>query len=274
MIAYLEATADGIGKTWPVWKRQHADAPQQIRAIVDLIAQQLPGKPGHHPHGPQRRRFDELGYLDSADTIDDRIARIAFLDSNYSYHDEDHHGDKLLAWLKGDPKRQLVVIAYDDRNIQLDGKPVVSATGGTWRASHRMIDRIQKDVALNAGTFSDTFDTFSGMNGQIHFFLHRNPTNEILHTRLVGMMSGFLEAATIQTPLEHQWGEFAGPVAYEKWISADPIVFGPGSRKRRRLRRLKRLLGSSIASEDALNGRRVHRARCDDDQGRSRASCL
>ena len=104
-----------------------------------------------------------------------------------------------------------------------------------------MIDRIQKDVALNAGTFSDTFDMFSGMNGQIHFFLHRNPTNEILHTRLVGMMSGFLEAATIQTPLEHQWGEFAGPVAYEKWISADPIVFGPAKPQAATTRRVKRL---------------------------------
>jgi len=40
--------------------------------------------------------------------------------------------------LKGEPTRRLVVIAYDDRNITLDGKPVVGPTGGTYRATERM----------------------------------------------------------------------------------------------------------------------------------------
>jgi hypothetical protein len=129
-----------------------------------------------------------------------------------------------LAWLKRDRAHQLVVIAYDDRNIMLNGKRVVTDTGGTWRASYRMIDRFKEDVPLEQSTFAKDFDTFSGLGGQIRFLLHRNPSNIILHTRLVGEMNGFLAAMTMNTPREKAWGEFAGAVAYEKWISSDPVV--------------------------------------------------
>ena len=65
-------------------------------------------------------------------------ARIAFLDAVYNF-DGATHSAKLLEWLHGDPHRMLVSLAYDDREIMLDGKKVVSDSGGTWRATDRML---------------------------------------------------------------------------------------------------------------------------------------
>jgi hypothetical protein len=220
VIAYVEATAKGVGLSWPAWKQQHADAPQRIRDIVGRVVQQLPGKPSIGLVAHSGGGSFVTSYINT-DAIDDRIARIAFLDANYTYHDEQHHGEKLLAWLRGDVSRMLVVLAYDDRNIELNGKKVVPDYGGTWRASFRMIDFFRQQTALQQGTFRDDFDTFTGMNGQIRFFLLRNPNNQILHTRLVGEMSGFVAAMTMGTDHERQLAE---PVAYEKWISAEPIA--------------------------------------------------
>ena len=87
-----------------------------------------------------------FGYLNEIDAIPSDVERIAFLDSNYSF--EDAHGPKLIAWLKGDPARRLEVIAYDDRNIELNGKKVVSDTGGTYRASFRMVESLRKAIPL------------------------------------------------------------------------------------------------------------------------------
>ena len=41
-----------------------------------------------------------------------------------------------LAWLKGDKSRHMIVIAYDDSQITLNGKPVLrSPMGGTFGSS-------------------------------------------------------------------------------------------------------------------------------------------
>src|SRR5207244_13334865 len=81
----------------------------------------------------------------AADAIPADIERISFLDSNYSYSDDAKHGDKLLAWLNGDANGRLHVIAYDDREITVNGTKVVSDKGGTFRATNRMLDRFRKD---------------------------------------------------------------------------------------------------------------------------------
>jgi len=117
-----------------------------------------------------------------------------------------------------------VVIAYDDREISLDGKKVVSDTGGTWRATHRMIGAIRGEFELEHSLRGD-FDLYRGMNEQVQLLLHRNPQNTILHTVLVGEMNGLLHALTVGTALEEAWGVFGGPRAYTRWISAH----GPGS---------------------------------------------
>jgi hypothetical protein len=209
-------------KSWPAFRKAHADAPQRERAIVEAAARRVPRKlsaielTGHSGGGSFL-----FGYLDAAGTIPADVRRIAFLDANYSYSDDARHGDKLLAWLRGDAGRTLVVIAYDDREITLDGKKVVGPTGGTFRASHRMLDRFGKNLKFIQGTLGP-FDTFEAMSGQVRFFIHPNRQNQILHSALVGDMNGFLEAMTVGTPEAGQWGTFGGPRAYTQSIRPIP----------------------------------------------------
>jgi len=210
-------------KSWPAWRAKHADNGRMIRDIVHTLASSLPGKSVRvaltaHSGGGSFI----TGYINGGETIDSNIARIAYLDANYSYSDSEHHGDKLLTWLKDDPKRQLVVIAYDDRNVKLNGKPIVSKDGGTYRASHRMIDRFSRDLSLQKKTLGD-FETWTDRDQQVHFFIRHNPENRILHTVLVGDMNGLIEAIAIGTSWEKQWGgTFGGPRAYENFIEQCP----------------------------------------------------
>ena len=50
--------------------------------------------------------------------------------------------------MKRSPGHCLCVLCYDDRYITLNGKLVVSATGGTYRSTERMIARLEKDITL------------------------------------------------------------------------------------------------------------------------------
>ena len=205
-------------KSWPAFRKAHDDAPKLEREIVETVVKRV-GTPisgiiltGHSGGGSVL-----FGFIDSGEAIPASVRRIAFLDANYSYSDQAKHGDKLLAWLRGDPSRSLIVIAYDDREITLNGKKVVGPDGGTYRASHRMIDRFSKDLMITSGKLGP-FDTFAAMNGQIRFFIHPNPESKILHTALVGEMNGLLEAMALGTPDEQKWGTFGGPRAYSKWV--------------------------------------------------------
>lgn len=214
--------AEAEGKSWPGWRGKHEDNAALVRAFVDNNIKGLPGKDvsvalsGHSGGGSMI-----FGFINSADSIPSYVKRIAWLDANYAYTDDDKHGDKLIAWLNSDREHCLVVICYDDRNITLDGKPVVGPTGGTFRATERMRARFEKDIKLNH-TSSGDVDRYTGLEGRVTFIAHRNPANKILHTVLVGEMNGFLEAMTLNTPAHSKWGEFGTPRAYTKWIQPAP----------------------------------------------------
>ena len=111
--------------------------------------------------------------------------------------------------------RRLVVIAYDDREIMLDGKKVVGPDGGTFRATERMRTRFAKDVTFAESTSGDIV-TRSALDGHIELIVHTNPKNRILHTTLVGEMNGLL----------HGLGDrgFGGPRAYTKFIQPAPGI--------------------------------------------------
>ncbi len=213
------------GRSWPSWCSRRPDADAVIRRIVEDMMGRFPGRNtyavlmGHSGGGSF-----SLGFLDSAERVPDYVERIAFLDANYSYSDERSHGDKLLTWLHGGAARRLVVLAYDDRSVTLGGKPVVSADGGTYRATHRMIDRLGKDRPLTASAWRD-FDVFTDKESQIGCFINRNYDNRILHTVLVGDMNGVLQALTFGTEDSKRWGVFGGQRAYTRWIEpADDAV--------------------------------------------------
>ncbi len=220
VVAYVEAE----GKSWPAWKTKHPDYRRLIPKIIDSIVGRLDAP--HltlHLTGHSGGGSFVFGFIDSVDRIPARVTRISFLDSNYGYSDELKHGDKLIEWLQCGTGvspvncHVLSVICYDDRNITLDGKPVVSPTGGTWRATQRMLDRLQKDVKLT-GKPADAYARTIGLDGRLDIIMHPNPQNKILHTVLVGDMNGFIHAATVGTPYETKAALFNGPVTYRKWI--------------------------------------------------------
>src|SRR5262249_10673192 len=173
------ACVEAEGLSWPAWRRKHPDGATRVRKVVETLRSWLPGKSarvtlaGHSGGGSFL-----FAFLDAADTIPDEIERFVFLDANYGYSDADKHGDKLLGWLKGDRGRRLVVIAYDDRNVMLNGKLVVGPTGGTFRATERMRDWFTRDFPL-AESKAGGFVTHSGLDGRAVFRVHTNPDNKI-----------------------------------------------------------------------------------------------
>jgi hypothetical protein len=218
VVVYLEADR----KSWPEWRGRHGyeRANARIVAIVDELRSAV-GNPselavtltGHSGGGSFA-----WGFIDGQDALPSWLERIAFLDANYSY--EQRHGAKIAEWLRRRPENTLVVLAYDDRNIMLDGKRVVSDSGGTWRASHRMLDDLRGPFRLTADTLGD-FLRYRG--AQIEILLHPNPDNRILHTEMIGEMNGYMHALLVRRP-----GYAAGNSvlkrerAYTRWVEAAP----------------------------------------------------
>ncbi|MEO6437462.1 MAG: hypothetical protein ABIP55_17090 [Tepidisphaeraceae bacterium] len=236
-------------KSWPAWRKERPDNQKQIRAIVDELSRAVPGPvvrialSGHSGGGSFL-----FGYLNSGDSIAENVERLAWIDATYAYDDADKHGDKLLAWLKGDAKRNLVVFAYDDREVKLSGKNIVSPTGGTYHRSHKMIDRINRDTKL-IETKRGEFEAFSGMNGQVHFLIHSNSERRILHTVLVER-NGLLEAMTLGTALEGGWdGKFWGERAYSYLVT--PL----GAKPQAASRATSRASGIPARPSNAMGGK-------------------
>ncbi|MBX3729163.1 MAG: hypothetical protein KF858_08245 [Candidatus Sumerlaeia bacterium] len=217
VVAYLEADT----KSWPAWRRNlgYETANPRIVAIVDEIRAAL----GNPPHlavtltGHSGGGSFAWGFLDGQEALPEWLDRIAFLDSNYSF--EPSHGDKIATWLEGNRRRVLVVLGYDDREITLDGKKVVSDTGGTWRATHRMLDSLRPRYPLSEDTLNG-FIRFR--HPQIEILLHLNPENKILHTAMIGEMNGYMHALLARRP-EYERGKsvLGAPRVYEAWIEGD-----------------------------------------------------
>ena len=219
------ACCEADGLSWPAWRKRFADSgttsptisrkDNRVRRVVETVRGWMPGQEvrttlaGHSGGGSFL-----FGFLESVDEVPNDIESFAFLDANYSYSDDAKHGDKLLAWLGGNNARRLTVIAYDDRNITLNGKLVVGPVGGTFRATERMKVRFGRDVPLTESQAADIV-TYRGSGDQIVFHVHTNPQKRILHTALVGEMNGLLEATADATT---KWGSFCGPRAYTKLI--------------------------------------------------------
>ena len=212
------AVVEAEGKSWPAWRQKRAGGSAEIIALVEKLRSAAGGSTvtvvltGHSGGGSL-----SFGFINGFDAIPSYVERIAFLDSNYAYSDEQEHGKKLVDWLRGDEKRRLIVVAYDDREIVLDGKKVVSETGGTYRSTQRMLDRFSAEGPLECVDEKD-FLVRSALRGQAKFFVHRNPANKILHTALVGEMNGLMHALLLGTKAEGRWGKFGGPRAYERWM--------------------------------------------------------
>lgn len=214
VVAYYEAN----GKSWPAWRREHQDD-AAIRASVEGLLADVPGSAprdlvlaGHSGGGSL-----QFGFLTAHEELPAYLSRIVFLDSNYNFEGEAHAG-RMQRWLAGDPARRLVVLAYDDREVELNGKKVItSPTGGTWRATERMAAALGPLEASELGSYT----RWSGP--QIELLAHRNPERKILHTALVGERNGLLHAMTLGTALEGKVAQLDGPKVWESLIQ-EPSV--------------------------------------------------
>lgn len=216
IVACLEAE----GKSWLSWRGKYENNRELIQKIIESVKQQvnIPDaviELSAHSGGGSFI----FGYINNVEKIPSTVRRIIFLDANYSFSNDEKHGEKLLEWLKSNPDNHLVIIAYDDREIAIDGKKVLGPTGGTFRATHRMIERFEKDVKFVKRTEGD-IEYYKGLNGQIDISIHLNPKNEILHSVLVEK-NGFIHSLTLGTRYENKTGRFWGPIEYTKWIQED-----------------------------------------------------
>src|SRR5262249_27564545 len=201
------ACAEAEGLSWPAWKRKYTDGPARVRKLVADLRRWVPGEDVRITLAAHSGGGSFLfGFIDAADAVPVFVDGFVFLDANYAYSDADRHGDKLLAWLKAHGARRLVVIAYDDPDGTLDGKPVVGPDGGTFRATERMRTRFAKDITFAEST-SDDLVTRTGLDGRVTLIVHTNPKNRILHTALVGEMNGLLRGLT-DGGEKPAWGAF------------------------------------------------------------------
>jgi hypothetical protein len=221
VVAYLEADT----KSWPAWRSRlgYDRANPRIVSMVDQLRAAIGNPPnlavtltGHSGGGSFA-----WGFIDGQDSLPPWLERIAFLDANYSF--EPRHGDKMVSWLRRRPENTLVVLAYDDREIMLEGKKVVSDSGGTWRASHRMIDQLKRSYSFSADTLGDFLEYRSA---QIDILLHPNPANRILHTEMIGEMNGYMHALLVRRPEYGREDSVLRPVrAYGPWV--DSVALTP-----------------------------------------------
>ena len=217
VVAYLEAEK----LSWPSWRSTHAaeNANARIVQIVDSIrrvagnAKDMTVTLAGHSGGGSFM----FGFVEGQHSIPAWVNRIVFLDATYNF-DSLQHGQKFADWLNANPSHKLVSLAYDDRNIMVDGKRVVSDSGGTWRASHRMIRYLDPRYHLDSTTLGE-FNRFH--SAQIDLLIHPNPENKILHTTMIGEMNGYMHALlTGRSDYDSGPSLLKSERAYNRWVEA------------------------------------------------------
>ncbi|MCX6137694.1 MAG: hypothetical protein NTV54_09400 [Ignavibacteriales bacterium] len=219
VVVYLEAAR----KSWPQWRSTHPDNAAVIRALIDTVASFYADRPadimlsGHSGGGSLL-----FGYLNGVDTIPASIARIAFLDADYAYNDTLQHGEKLVQWLRNGSDHALNVLAYNDSIALLNGKPFVSATGGTWYRTKMMMRRLQQHFSFVVDSL-DGLERFSALDGRIKIWMKENPERAIYHTVQVEK-NGFIECVCSGSSHDGKGYTYFGDRAYTQYITDDSLA--------------------------------------------------
>jgi hypothetical protein len=210
VVAYLENSL----KTWPGWRKKYGDA--GIPTLLDSVKKRFADKNietilmGHSGGGSLI-----FGYLNAVEKIPDDVTRIAFLDADYAYDTALHH-DKLVNWLQSSRPHWLVVLAYHDNIALLNGKPFVSAAGGTWGRTLRMKQDLGFDYSFTC-TNKGELETCVADDRHVLMFLRENPEKKIWHTVQVEL-NGFIHALLAGTPKESKGYEYLGARVYDGYI--------------------------------------------------------
>jgi hypothetical protein len=211
VVAYLENNF----KSWPAWKKNHSNYLPAIHHIVDTLFGLIKNKKkviylnGHSGGGSFI-----FGYLAAVPKIPSFVKRISFLDSDYNY--DSTYYPKLKNWLTDVKNAHLDVFAYNDSIALYNGKPFVSATGGTWYRSHLMLSHFSKDFRFDK-IVGDSITTYQTKDKKIGFFFKKNLDRGIYHTKQVEL-NGFIHSIFFGTANESKGYSYYGPRAYEKFI--------------------------------------------------------
>ncbi|MGN6164382.1 MAG: hypothetical protein ACTHOF_07570 [Flavisolibacter sp.] len=202
-------------KSWPLWKQTHLDYKQKIAHLVDTVVNLF-----HVTHktiylnGHSGGGSFIFGYIEAMKKIPPIISRISFIDSDYGY--DSSYYIKLKTWLLQNKKAYLTVFAYNDSVALYNGKPIVSAKGGTWYRSHLMLQHLQNDFSFEK-TDNDSLISFESSNRRILFVFKTNPERKIYHTQQVEL-NGFIHSVLYGTKKENAGYEYLGQRAYTKFI--------------------------------------------------------
>lgn len=202
-------------KSWPSWKQKHPDFKNLIPRLVDSLAGLFPGKrKSIYLNGHSGGGSFIFGYLAGVEKIPSRVKRISFLDSDYGY--DSSYYPRLKEWLGQVKGSCLNVFAYNDSVALYDGKPVVSATGGTWYRSHLMLRHLASGYSFT-GTVTDSLQVFKTGDRRIQFFFKPNYNRGIYHTQQVEL-NGFIHSVLCGTRAEGRGYQYYGKRAYEIFI--------------------------------------------------------
>lgn len=218
VVAYLEARASTIPRSWPAWRQKNGNEP--VPGIVSALAGRFPGDSvdiyltGHSGGGAFI-----FGYINAVAKIPNQIKRIAFLDSDYAYDAKAGHARKLADWLNAAPDHYLCVLAYNDAAALYEGKPFVTAEGGTWGRTHALLKDLKREFPFTQQPAGTNLVKYSALNGRIEIFLKDNPEKKIYHTIQVER-NGFIQSILSGTIHEGRGYQYFGERAYEKWIES------------------------------------------------------
>jgi hypothetical protein len=207
MVVYLENDY----KSWPLWKTKHPDYISEVHRMVDTLYNMFSTSQtticlnGHSGGG----RF-VFSYLDGVKSIPQYIDRIVFLDSDYGY--ETKYGIQIHEWLKANKHHSLQVFAYEDSLVEVNGKRIVSDTGGTWYRTHQMLKDLSAFYSFKS-IERDSLIIYKSLNHQIGFYLKPNPEKKIFHTTQVEL-NGFIHSILAGTKYESDGYEYFGKRAY------------------------------------------------------------
>jgi len=204
-------------KSWPAWKKQHANGPAEIKRLTDSItaifnAHQTDVVLNIHSGGGSFI----FGYLDAVEQVPGQIKRIAFIDSDYGYIDS-LHTRKLATWLKSSRKNHLTVLAYNDSVVIYNGKPLVSPTGGTWFRTKLMQQKLAAFFRFKQ-TADSSFINYYSLSNRVDIHLKTNQEGKIYHTEQVAR-NGFIHTILSGTRYEKKTNyQYWGERVYGKYI--------------------------------------------------------
>ncbi|MBL7723744.1 MAG: hypothetical protein JNK27_06330 [Chitinophagaceae bacterium] len=211
VVIYLENNY----KSWPSWKQKHPGFRTEIPHIIDSLSGLFGTKRRSiYLNGHSGGGSFIFGYLAGVSRIPSAVKRISFLDSDYGY--DSSYYSKIKTWLQETKGANLNVFAYNDSIALYNGKPVVSATGGTWYRSMLLLKHLQNDFSITESR-TDSLIINKSTDKRIQFYFKVNTDRGIYHTQQVEL-NGFIHSILCGTKYDSRRYRYYGTRAYQDLI--------------------------------------------------------